>query len=315
VSSPDWHCIRVSYRDTPNFTGEPVSQRLSELLIHPDWVADRARKWGEASALFTSKCEGEFPHGTSPFTVVPVSWLERSMSLELVPDVSFIEAGLDVGGGGDRTILRLRHGPKLGPSFSFVDSDPVRSIGQVAVLLREHNVRRVKVDSNGVGWGVYGALRSSSSMHAPPGTPEDQIIHDAEVVPVNFGEGPTPGKESRFLNKRAEAYWNVRELVRLDRVDMEAIDDDTKQELSTPTYEVLDAKGKVKIQPKKDIIKLLGRSPDEADAIAYALWDSNREMRILNDESVENVDLNRGLEPGDWMRSMGAVSYEPGVYG
>lgn len=302
VKSSDWHNIRVGYRDTPNFTGEPVSQFLRDMLIHPSWVDERRRKWGEGSALFTSKCEGEFPHGTSPFTVVPVTWVERCAQLELTPDMNRVEAGVDVGGGGDRTIVRIRYGPKVGPSISFTDSDPVKTVGNIALLLREHQVTRVKVDSIGIGWGVYGALRDMSTKHnTARSTMLGALSHDAEVIPVNFGEAPTPGKETLFLNKRAEAWWNLRELSRLNLWDTAEIDADAMQELTTPLYETLDAKGKVKIQPKKDIIEQLGRSPDEADALAYAFFEVAWEGAISSAaQQMAETNLTGTVQPGDW---------------
>lgn len=296
LGSPDWHNIRVSYRDTPNFTGEPVSERLRDLLIHPDWVAERRRKWGEGSALFTSKCEGEFPRGTSPFIVIPVTWLERAKKIEQPPSRPVV-AGLDIGAGGDKTVVRLRYGTKLGPSFSFQDSDPVRSVGLVSRLLREHRVERVNYDSIGVGWAVGGALREASSKHNTTGV----TTHDAEVVGVNFGESPTPGTESLYLNKRAEAYWRLRDLVRLDQVDMSALDDETLQDLSTPVYETLDSKGKIKIEPKEDIIKKLGRSPDEGDAVVYAFYEVATEGSLsAGAVDVAQLDITRQVSPNDW---------------
>lgn len=300
VKSPDWHCIRIPYWETPNFTGEHVSQSLKDLLIHPNWVEERRRKWGQGSALFTSKCEGEFPHGTSPFVVVPISWAESCRQLELPQSVP-IEAGVDVGGGGDRTVVRIRYGAKAGPSFTFVDPDPVRTTGLIALKLREHNVTKAKVDSTGIGWGIVGALRESSTKHnVSVATQLGALTHDAEILGVNFGKGPTPGTEHLFLNKRAEMWWGMRERVRLGLTDLETVDDDALQELTTPLYEVLDAKGKIKIQPKDEIIKVLGRSPDEADALVLAYHEVVSEGSVGATQSMAETDLTRGLEPGDW---------------
>jgi len=311
VTNPAWHNIRVAYWDTPNFTDEPVSTSLKEMLIHPDWVQDRANDWGEGSALFTSKCEGEFPRGTSPFIVIPVMWVEACQALEL-PAQAPVTAGIDIGGGGNRTVVRLRHGQRLGPSFSFVDPDPVRTVGQVALLLREHRVERVKIDSNGVGWGVYGALRELSTKHNPLGV-IGGVAHDAEVIPVNFGEGPTLGREHLFLNRRAEAYWHAREQIRLGLIDLAEVDARAKQELTIAVYEVLDAKGKIKIQPKDEINKQLGRSPDEADAIVYALWDMQTEAVISNGRELADTNLLQNVQPDDWQTGtpFGPGAYEP----
>ncbi len=316
VTNPAWHNIRVSYRDTPNFTGEPVSEFLKDMLIHPDWVDQKRVDWGEGSALFTSKCEGEFPRGTSPFIIIPITMAERCQTLEL-PRSSPVEAGIDVGGGGDRTVIRIRYGPKTGPSFTFIDSDPMKTTGILAMKLREFKVERVKVDSTGIGWGIVGALMDASSRHNPTG----QTVHDAEVIGINFGEGPTPGKEHLFLNKRAEMWWNGRELSRLGLWDLEAIDDGTLQELTTPRYEVLDARGKVKVQPKAEVTKELGRSPDEADALLLAFHDVVT-YGAISGGSHEAADTNyqRAVEPGDWMHSGDLPNgfgdpVDPGDYG
>lgn len=306
VGNPDWNNIRVAYWDTPNFTGEPVSRALREMLIHPEWVEARKRDWQEGSALFTSKCEGEFPRGLSPYVIVPITWAEACRNLELRASGP-VEAGVDVGGGGDRTVVRLRYGPKAGPSFSFVDPDPVRTVGQIALTLREHNVEKVKVDSTGIGWGVYGSLREMSSKHNVTGS---HHAHDAEVIPVNFGEGPTPGTEHLYLNKRAELWWAVgRENSRLGLWDLEAVSPATLQELTTPQYEILDNKGKVKVQPKDEVIKVLGRSPDEADALLLAFYSPNR-VAESSPVDLAAVDLTRSVQPGDWAVGGGLNAYD-----
>jgi hypothetical protein len=299
VKSPDWHSIRISYWDTPNFTGEGVSQSLKDLLIHPDWVEERRRKWGDGSALFTSKCTGEFPHGTSPFVTVPISWAETCRQLELPPGLP-IEAGVDVGGGGDRTIVRIRYGAKAGPSYEFIDADPMKTVGFIALKLQEHGVTKVKVDSTGIGWGIAGALKESSSKHNAVSSDLGAFRHDAEVLPVNFGAGSTPGTEGLYLNKRAELWWSMRELVRLHLCDLEDVNDDALQELTTPLYEILDSKGKIKIQPKDEVIKFLGRSPDEADALVLAYHQVVSEGSLGVPEGFADVDLTRSVEPGDW---------------
>ena len=269
--SETWNVIHVGYEHTPNFTGEPVSQYLKDMLIHPRWVEDRRKKWGETSALFQSKCEGRFPTSGDPYAVVRYDWA-RLCQLNELPRGSRVEAGVDVGAGGDRTVVRVRHGMRATDEEMFIDPDPVKTVGRIVMFLREHGVQKVKVDTTGIGWGVGGGLRNESSKHTPGATG-----HDAEVVFVNFGEGPTPGREDQFLNKRAELWWNARELSRLDQWNLEEVDDDVIHELCSPKYEILDNHGRVKIEPKKDIIKRLGMSPDRAEALILAFFDTYTE--------------------------------------
>ncbi len=301
VTSPDWHDIRVAYWDTPNFTDEPVSDSLKEMLIHPDWVAERERKWGRGSALFTSKCEGEFPRGTSPYTVVPITMAETCRQVEL-PAADPVEAGIDVGAGGDRTVIRERRGRRAGRQQIFIDSDPMRTVGNLARCIVEWGVTRVKIDPIGVGWGVMGRLKELSSKHNPTGP----CTHHAEVIGWNVAEAPTPGKEDQFLNKRAEMWWNGRELSRLQQWDLSDVDDDVIQELTTPLYVTMDSKGKVKIQPKEDIIKVLGRSPDLAEALLLAFVDTTSEAYV-SDQDMASVDLLRDVQPHDWASSSNVI--------
>lgn len=281
-----WDVIKVGYEDTPNFTDEVITPELSEMLIHPEWVEERRRKWGEQSALFQSKCRGIFPTEASPFAVMPLNWVQACQFNEMRAQDP-IEGGLDVAAGGDRTVLVERRGPKLGRVFEFKDPDPMKSVGIIVEKINEWGLTKVKYDNIGIGWGLGGRLKELSSRHNPDG----DKTHNAEIVGINFGAGPTPGMEDRFLNKRAEVWWNVgHEYSRLGLWDLSALDDDAKQELTTPLYEILDSKGKIKIQAKKEIREILGRSPDVADALLLAFYDTLSEA-VLQTTGVRETVL------------------------
>src|SRR5262245_59171065 len=163
-----WNVIGIGYAETPNFTEEKISAHLSELLIHPEWVDDRRRKWGATSALFASKCEGRFPDNTEN-GVIPLIWAQACRWIDQ-PETEPVEAGVDVGGGGDRTIIRERRGMKAGRTETFVDADPMKTVGVLARSINEWGIQRVKVDSQGIGWGVFGRLRELSRLHNPLAT-------------------------------------------------------------------------------------------------------------------------------------------------
>lgn len=266
-----WNVIHIGAKDTPNFTGEPVSQHLSDMLIHPEWYEERKRKWGADSALFQSKCDGVFPQGGDPFSVIRHDWAMSCRHLEY-PATSPVEAGVDVGAGGDRTVIRERRGRRAGREEEFVDADPMRTVGRLVECINRWGIEKVKIDSTGLGWGLAGRLRELSKRHNPTGA----VTHNAEVVAVNFGAGPSEGKEQKFLNKRAELWWNARELSRPDTRgwDLTEVDDDVVHELTAPRYEVLDSYGKIKIEPKEKVIKRLGVSPDRAEALILAFLET-----------------------------------------
>jgi hypothetical protein len=278
-----WHVIHISYKDTPNFTGEPISRELSLSLISKRWVEERAQEWGRDSALFQSKCEGEFPTAGDPNAVVPYAWAAQCRLLELPEDENDVEAGIDIGAGADRTVIRERRGMRAGREEVFVDKDPMRTVGRLVEKINEWGVKRVKVDVTGVGWALGGRLRELSSRHNPTG----DTTHSAEVVRVNFGERPSPGNEKKFLNRRAEIYWTVgRELSRLQLWDLSELEDSVTHELTASRYEIMDSYGKIKIEPKKKVIERLRMSPDRAEALLLAFYKTQREARGIGGMSA-----------------------------
>lgn len=294
-----WNVIHISYRHTPAFTGEKISRSLADNLISLRWVEERRDAWGEESPLFQSKCEGSFPSAGDPASVVQYRWAAACRLLDF-PEGQPVEAGIDVGAGGDRTVIRERRGLRAGREEVFTDADPMRTIGRLVEKIKEWGVTRVKVDVTGIGWAVGGRLRELSARHNPLSR---DTTHRAEVVRVNFGSGPSEGKERLFLNRRAEIYWEVgRERSRLGTWDLQDVDDETIHELTTSRYAVLDSYGKIKIEPKKDIIKRLGQSPDRAEALLLAFYDGGVDAGGIShgtSQLLASSDILEGISPGD----------------
>lgn len=301
-----WSVIGVSCYDTPNFTGEVVAPNVADSLIHPKWVEGRKRKWGEESALFQSKCLGKFPTVGNPFQTVPWSWAVKCRYTD-VPGDGLVEAGVDVGGGNDRTVVTLRQGRRVLAEHDFLDADPVRTVARVAQFFRENDVRKAKVDTIGIGWGIYGGLKDLSSIHNQLG----DHTHDAEVLPVNFGASPPPGFEKKFMNMRAYAHWQIgREYSRLGVWNLEKCSDDTINELCASLYEIMDSHGKIKIERKDKVKERIGVSPDMSDALLLAFLDMNwtagvPDMSLMGQDLLANVGASDMLEQGP-----AAVAYD-----
>lgn len=295
-----WHTIRIGCADTPNFTGEKISPGLAEMLISRRWVDERRGKWGPHSALFQSKCEGEFPSGGNPFAVVQHTWASGCQLRELAEDTPY-EGGIDVGGGGDRTVIRERRGPRAGREEEFVDADPMRTVGRLVDKINEWELTCVRVDSTGIGWALAGRLRELSRRHNPNlRATQGEVLHDAEVVAVNFGAAAPPGFEKKFLNMRAYLWWQVgRELSRLGSWDLTQVDDDVIHELTAPLHKILDSYGKIKVEPKKDIIKRLGFSPDRAEALLLAFAKTSHTATTPGSQLFRRRRLTDRISPAD----------------
>lgn len=253
--SSGWHVIGISAYDTPAFTGEPVPADLLPLLPSKEWVADAKKRWGETSPLYQSKVLGQFPENAED-TVVPLSWAEACRNLEqpLTPDGP-VELGIDIGAGGDETVIQERRGPVAGRQWRNRSRDPMEVSGLIVQCIQETGATSVKIDVIGWGWGVWGRVAELGA----------EGVHGAVVHPVNVGERSTD--PHRFPKLRDQIWWEVgRELSEQKAWDLSAVDDETISQLTAPKYS-LDSAGRVKVEPKADTRQRLGRSPDQADAL------------------------------------------------
>lgn len=210
--------------------------------------------------------EGRFDLAVNddPWQVIPSAWIDLAQRrwTDRPPEGQGMSClGVDVAQGGeDETVLAARHGTWFAPlkAYRGIDTkDGAAVAGLIFATMRD--ACEVAIDVGG-GWGAdaYGHIRAQ------------QI----KASPVNWVE--TSNEETRhghlkFLNKRAEAWWRLREA--LDPVSGEKIalppDKTLSADLATPLWHRTPS-GLIKIEDKADIRKRLGRSPDRGDALVMA---------------------------------------------
>lgn len=260
-----WHTIRISAYDSPNFTEEEVPEALAAQLISKSWAEEKATEWGIESPIYIAKVLGEFPP-EDPDSVVRLTDVMRCRMVPDTPRTSReqlpVELGVDIGAGGDETVIRERRGVVAGREWRSRDRNPERVTQLIHQAVIETGATAVKIDSIGIGWGIVGSVRTSLG-HASSGT---------RVVAVNVGQSPTD--RDRYINLRAELWWTVGRLLSQnngwDLSQMENADT-TISQLVTPKWFASDG-GKIKVEPKADVIDRLGRSPDNADALLLAFY-------------------------------------------
>ena len=108
----------------------------------------------------------------------------------------------------------------------------------------------------------------------------------ANVVPINGSAGSDAKDKTGqfgFTNLRSQIYWQFREAL-TDPQRRVALPPDQAlfADLSSSRYTVVG--GKIKVESKDEIIKRLGRSPDDGDAVIYASAEqTNNEMFMGGD--------------------------------
>jgi phage terminase large subunit-like protein len=188
--------------------------------------------------------------------VVPRAWVaERCGAREGAETPAGL--GVDVAGGGsDDCAMVLRVGDRYRLLRRWSEADTRVTTSIVAAAVREHGASYVNVDSVGIGQGVADGLRELARR----GRLATRVGH------VNFGAAAD--EPERFANLRAEAWWRGRELTEAGAWDLSALDEDALDELCAPHYSY--RAGRVQVEPKDEVKRRLGRSPDVADALLLA---------------------------------------------
>lgn len=262
-----YNVIKIPVWITPNFSGEPVPDDVGRQLVDKVWVEEREREWGKESPLWQAKIEAEFPDITND-AVVPWIWATACRTEWYVPPKDpqgsaavRHELGLDVGAGGDLTVLRERIGPLAAREWTENTRDPMKVAGLAIDKIRETGASRIKIDTIGWGWGVGGRIAEVVGEQGIP----------CEVIGVNVSEKAS--EPNRFINLRAQMWWEIgRELSRTKGWDLSRAGDATLAQLVAPKY-TYDSAGRIKVEPKDDTRLRLGRSPDNADALLLAFYE------------------------------------------
>lgn len=266
-----WNVVHISAYDTPNFTGEDAPQAVKDVLVNPIYIEELKHDVGEDSPVFISKALGQFPDDVEN-GVVSLAWVRACQRIDKEVEeyeaelaaTNDIALGVDVGAGGDETVIRERRGKLAGRNWRHKTPDARDAVAHVANAIKITRASVVNVDNIGVGWGIVGGLRTLVDN----GEFEHEVVINA--VDVRRVEGIDT---NRFPKLRDAMWWEIgRELSRNQGWDLRNVDDVTVAQLIAPTWSP-DSTGRHKIEAKAETKKRLnGRSPDDADALLLAYY-------------------------------------------
>ena len=258
-----FHVIGISAFESPNFTGEAVPDELRAGLVSPIWVQEREDEWGIESPLYVARVLGEFPEDV-PDSVVPMAFVKRCQGDPLTPVIEEawsiatpVELGVDVGAGGDQTVIFARYGARAQRVWHGRTPDTMDAVGQVIEAIRKTGATAVKIDAIGMGTVIADRLIELGR----------EGKHGALIVPVNVSRHPRD--RDGFVRLRDEIWWNGRLLSQEQGWDLRGVDDLTIAQLVAPNFQ-RDSGGRIRVESKDAMRARLGRSPDDADALLLA---------------------------------------------
>jgi phage terminase large subunit len=237
-----WKVIKI--------TGDPENPKRAA-RISKQWAQEQIDKWGRDNPWVMINVLGEFPPAGSTKLIGPEeidaafaanpaepTW-SRSPRIIGVDPARFSD---------DKAVMFPRQGLMSWRPRQYRNLDTEQLGDELVRYMDKWDADAAFVDSSGYGIALvdWCHTRGFEKVHA-----------------INFGQKAADAE--RFVNKRAEMYWDAAKFLRLNkgRAALPRIPE-LKQELCAPNYDY-DPRGRVILDPKDDIKDILQRSPDLAD--------------------------------------------------
>ena len=218
-------------------------------LVDPDYPKRTAFVYGDNPDIYRIRGLGVFPRA-GLMSIIPADLVEAALarrlplgSIDYAPAILGVDPAWE---GSDRSVVVLRKGIWAKVLFVGRGLNGER-LGNVVIRCQdEHDAAATAIDKTGVGASVCDFLESQGRPHTR----------------ISFANSPL---DQRFMNRRAEIWWLMREWFEKEV----AIDhhQDIKADLIGPEYGVKDS-GKIYLESKETMRKRGIASPDIGDDLA-----------------------------------------------
>ena len=152
--------------------------------------------------------------------------------------------------GKDRTVIMYRRGRTQFKSEVYTKWNTGQIVGRIVQIIKAERPAKVFIDK-GYNPGIYDRLV--------------ELGFSEVVMGIHFGQ--TADNPNKYYNKRAEMWDRIKEWIIDAPVSIENIDD-LQAELCAVGRKPPDSKGRLLLEKKEDIKKLIGVSTDMGDALA-----------------------------------------------
>ena len=205
-------------------------------LSSPQWALDVFNDLGPQSSVYQTRVLGQFPEEADD-TLIPLRDVEAAVKRQtptIPPDTKPV-MGVDVARfGNDKTVIIIRHGPKVIYIDELRKSDIVNTTGAVVTAALKYKLKDIIVDEIGVGAGVLDNLKADRRFNAQ-----------------GLNGSNSPSNNEKYLNLRAEVFDGLRQ--RFADGDISIPNDpELISQMASLTYKY-NARGQLQLESKDQI--------------------------------------------------------------
>ena len=182
--------------------------------------------------------------------------------------------------GGDECVAYYFVNTEPMDVLSTHERDAMKVVAWLAMMAVKHDTKYIVIDVVGGIGEVIGAR-----------------LTEMGYTVFSFDSRLQARDHSRYLNTRAEAYWSVAQMIH-DKEVVYPEEMELRRELSAVRYKLTHSSGKMALEPKDDTKKILGRSPDRADAYVQGLYcmrdiPADKDKDLVHDYDMHNKRRSR----------------------
>ncbi len=169
----------------------------------------------------------------------------------------------DPSSGGDECPLKVFDNTEEIEQKILHERDTMKIVGELGVMAGRHKLDTVAIDVIGIGKGVADRAKETG----------------LKVIEIQSAE--KADNEEKFVNRRSEMWWYAMEQIRDQKVAYPQ-DPETRRQLSSVKYKIVNSNGKIALEPKDQVRKRIGCSPDRADTWIYGIWAHLKATKQMN---------------------------------
>lgn len=239
----DYSFIQSLYND--NIYREPDTQKQLESIINES----------QKQRLMY----GNWEYADDPDALITYEDLINLKYVDRKPGINF--CGSDVARmGDDKSTFAKFEGNYLAKLKTFSELDTAILANR---LIDFQNIESIPaentgIDTVGLGAGTYDSMKEKRRKCI-------EIISGAKPTKIYKNGGTT----YEFKNLRSQMWWQFRLDCKGMNICIDSDDQELLTDLTAPRYKIINEK-MIQVEPKEEIKKRLGRSPDKGDAVVYA---------------------------------------------